>query len=244
VTPRIRDLQAVIFDLGNTLVGYYGSAGFRPILRECLRHAAEALAFVPDESTAEEIYHQALILNREPADYAVRPLEGRLRQLFQHRVQFDEPTLKAASEAFLIPILATAKPDPDALPVLNALRERGIKTAIVSNTPWGSASTSWHAELRRLGLHNAVDAVVFCMDVGWRKPHRAPFTRALELLGIQAHQAAFVGDHPEWDVVGARQAGLLPILLTPSRANNADCLVIRSLGSVLENIDALPTGAA
>ena len=235
----IRDEQAVIFDLGNTLVAYYGSAGFRPILRDCLRHAAEALAFVPDESAAEEIYQEALVLNREPADYAVRPLEGRLRQLFQHRVQLDEARLRKASEAFLIPILASAKPDPDAVPVLNALRKRGIKTAIVSNTPWGSASTPWREELRRLGLHDAVDAVVFCMDVGWRKPHRAPFNRALELLGVQAHQAAFVGDHPEWDVVGARQAGLRPILLAPSPPNNVDCAVIHSLRSVLENIDAL-----
>jgi putative hydrolase of the HAD superfamily len=243
MTPQIRDLQAVIFDLGNTLVGYYGSAGFRPILRECLRHAAEALAFVPDEPIAEEIYQQALILNREPADYAVRPLEGRLRQLFHHRVEFDEATLRAASEAFLIPILATAKTDPDAFPVLNALRKRGIKTAIVSNTPWGSSSTAWHAELRRLGLHNAVDAVVFCMDVGWRKPHRAPFIRALELLGVQAQQAAFVGDHPEWDVVGARQAGLRPILLAPSPSNDADCLVIHTLGGLLEHIGGLPTTA-
>jgi putative hydrolase of the HAD superfamily len=229
-------LQAVIFDLGNTLVGYYGSAGFRPILRECLRHAAEALGFVPDESTEEEIYQQALILNSEPADYAVRPLEGRLRQLFQHRARLDDAILAAASEAFLIPILATAKPDPDALPVLAALRERGIKTAIVSNTPWGSASRMWHAELRRLGLHDAVDAVVFCMDVGWRKPHRAPFIRALDLLGVQAHRAAFVGDHPQWDVAGARQAGLWPVLLTPGPSNDADCLVIPRLGALLENI--------
>ena len=56
-----------------------------------------------------------------------------------------------------------------------ALRSRGIKTAIVSNTPWGSPADAWRAELTRHGLLDKVDATVFCMDVGWRKPHRAPF---------------------------------------------------------------------
>jgi putative hydrolase of the HAD superfamily len=124
--------------------------------------------------------------------------------------------------------------------VLEALRQRGIKTAIVSNTPWGSSSRAWHEELHRLGLHEKVDAVVFCMDVGWRKPHRAPFRRALELLGVEASRSFFVGDHPEWDVIGARDAGLQPILLSQECPHDVDCRVARSLSAVLEIIDAIP----
>jgi FMN phosphatase YigB (HAD superfamily) len=70
--------------------------------------------------------------------------------------------------------------------VLRSLRHQGIKTAIVSNTPWGSSANAWRAELARHELLDAVDATVFCMDVGWRKPHRAPFDRALSLLAALA----------------------------------------------------------
>jgi HAD superfamily hydrolase (TIGR01509 family) len=235
---RVRNLKAVLFDLGNTLVSYYGSDGFRPILRDCLRHVADALGLAIDQSTLEEIYEEAAAINTEPGDYAVRPLAGRLRQLFGKRVELTDSTLGAACEAFLAPIVASAKPDPDAIRVLVGLRNRGIKTAIVSNTPWGSASKPWHDEVRRHGLYPHVDAVVVCADVGWRKPHRAPFEKALELLGVEPHQAAFVGDHPEWDVVGARQAGLHPILLAPGGAASTSCMTIERLAAVLEWIDA------
>jgi putative hydrolase of the HAD superfamily len=60
-----------------------------------------------------------------------------------------------------------------------------------------------------------VDAVVFCVDVGWRKPHQAPFSRALSALGVTASEAIFVGDDPQWDMVGARNAGIRPVLLGP-----------------------------
>jgi hypothetical protein len=38
---------------------------------------------------------------------------------------------------------------------------RGIKTAIVSNTPWGSPADACRAELTRHGLLDKVDAMVF-----------------------------------------------------------------------------------
>ena len=232
-------MQAVLFDLGNTLVGYYDSAGFRPILRECLRNAAHALGVERDEAIEEETFQQALVLNNETSNHAVRPLEGRLRHLFHQQAACDDAAVRAACEAFAAPIVATAKLDPEALPVLDELRRRGMKTAIVSNTPWGSASKPWHEELRRHGLRDKVDAVVFCVDVGWRKPHRAPFDRALELLGIQADQAVFVGDHPEWDVLGARKVGLRPMLLSPSGSSSMGCPVVHSLSEVLEAVDMI-----
>ena len=108
---------------------------------------------------------------------------------------------------------ATAIVDPDALSVLAHLRTHGFRTAIVSNTPWGSPASAWRAELARHGLLDAVDATVFCADVGYRKPHSAPIEHALKLMGVRAEDAVFVGDDPRWDVAGAQRAGVKPILL-------------------------------
>ena len=36
-------IQAVLFDLGNTLVGYYHGSEFRPILRQCLERSTSVL---------------------------------------------------------------------------------------------------------------------------------------------------------------------------------------------------------
>ena len=176
--------RAILFDLGNTLVGYYTSTEFPLVLRRCLRECARALGQSEDPARDEDLFERALLLNREPSDYAVRPLGARLQELFGAYESLDEASARALGAAFLKPILATARLDPQAVPLLEALRGRGIKTGIVSNTPWGSPAGAWRAELTRHGLLEKVDATVFCMDVGWRKPHRAPFDRALSLLEV------------------------------------------------------------
>jgi len=227
-------IRAILFDLGNTLVGYYTSSEFPLVLRRCLRDCASALGHADDPARDEDLFERALVLNREQSDCAVRPLAARLQELFGADGPLDEASARALGTAFLKPIFAMARPDPQAVPLLDALRGRGIKTAIVSNTPWGSPAHDWRAELNRHGLLDKVDATVFCMDVGWRKPHRAPFDRALSLLDVAPADALFVGDDRRWDIVGARNAGLRPVLLeslapTPPR----DCLTITNLADII-----------
>jgi HAD superfamily hydrolase (TIGR01509 family) len=205
-------MRAALFDLGNTLVSYYAAADFAPILRKCVRACIRVL-----ESSArldeDEILRQALTLNIERADHTVWPLAERLRILFGSDLA--APIQDRLIAAFLDPIFATAVVDPEALSTLAALRERGVATAIVSNTPWGSPAVAWRAELVRHNLLTAVDAVVFCEETGFRKPHRAPFEHALKLLRVHATDAVFIGDDPRWDVSGAEGAGIQPILLMP-----------------------------
>jgi HAD superfamily hydrolase (TIGR01549 family) len=105
--------------------------------------------------------------------------------------------------------------------VRDTLRDGGIRSAIVSNTPWGSAVSAWRSELRRHGLLGAVDATAFCVGAGFRKPHPAPIRRALEALDVSPPDAIFVGDDPQWDVLGARAAGVQPPLLAPARVTSS-----------------------
>jgi putative hydrolase of the HAD superfamily len=210
-------MRAVLFDLGNTLVSYYAAADFGPILRRALHGCIKVLK--PDTHIDEdEIFQRALTLNLERGDHAVWPLIERLDVLF-HQTALDQGTRERLTTAFLEPIFASAAMDPDALATLGALRAAGFRTAIVSNTPWGSPAQPWRAELARHNLLAAVDAAVFCVDVGYRKPHRAPFDRALSLLGARADEAFFVGDDPRWDVAGAERAGIRPILLASARTS-------------------------
>jgi HAD superfamily hydrolase (TIGR01509 family) len=219
--------RAVLFDLGNTLVRYYTSAEFPDILRRCLQECREALGLPEDSARNRDTYDRALLLNTERPDFAVRPLAERLEWLFG-------VTSDALVAAFLKPIFAVAKLDPQALNVLEELQRMGIKTAIVSNTPWGSPARAWRAELDRHGLLERVDVTVFCTDVGWRKPHAAPFELALSLLGVTAAEAIFVGDDPRWDVIGAKSAGLRSVLLSPSSRNDAhEHLAIQDLRDVI-----------
>jgi putative hydrolase of the HAD superfamily len=231
---RSEPVEAVLFDLGNTLVSYYKSSDFAPILERCVAAGAAVLdsarrARAPLDITAA--YARALECNLERPDHRVWPLAERLAKVFA--LDAAEPALgDALATAFLAPIFATARLDPSAVDTLRAIKQLGVKTAIVSNTPWGSPAAPWRAELDRHGLLGVVDAAVFCVDVGWRKPARAPFAHALAMLGITPGRAWFVGDDATWDVAGARGAGMTPILIGASGLRE-DCAVIPEVAALL-----------
>jgi putative hydrolase of the HAD superfamily len=191
------------------------------------------------EIEEQQLFAHAMRLNRERDDLAVRPLANRLQELFGSYAELTHTKLAAACHTFLEPIFACAKLDVATPQVLEALHRVGVKTGIVSNTPWGSPASAWKAELARHGLLDHVDAVVFCVDVGWRKPHPAPFQRALAHLEVPASEAVFVGDDPRWDVLGAERVGLRPLLLGSGLAvGSPSCTVIERLVEVLRWIKA------
>ncbi len=97
---------------------------------------------------------------------------------------------------------------PEAVAVLDALRERGHPLAVVSN--W---DVSLHDVLAATGLAERVDAVVVSAVLGAAKPSPAPFHAALDALGAEAAGALHVGDTVAEDVAGALAAGIRAALV-------------------------------
>ena len=89
----------------------------------------------------------------------------------------------------------------DALPVLEALREQGLKLGLVSNTGRNLDEFVAHHRLD-------VDAAIGSGKFGRTKPHPTIFRAVLERLAVEPADAAMVGDSPEDDVEGARAAGI------------------------------------
>jgi putative hydrolase of the HAD superfamily len=102
--------------------------------------------------------------------------------------------------------------------LLEALRNRGLKLAIVSNT----ASPAWllMPVLERQGLVERVDVVVLSSEVGKRKPHPAIFERALSELDVRPEEALFVGDRLDADVYGASRVGMRTVQALWFRADD------------------------
>ena len=107
-------------------------------------------------------------------------------------------------------------------------------------------------KLHGLGLANAFDAVVFSDDLDDRrkawKPSPRPFLAVTAQLGVAAADAVYVGDNPEKDFLGARQAGLGTIwcrhaggeyaALVPRSAEYAADDVLDSLSGLARRLDA------
>ena len=207
-------LDTVLFDLGNTLVGYYGRADFPAILEQAI---AGVQAYLRQrgllDTPPQDLWQRVQDENREAVDHRVRPLEGRLARIFGLDPVPATDVILAMCRCFLQPIFARACLYEDTLPVLRRLRAAGCRIAVVSNSPWGSPAELWREELERLGLRAHVDAAVFCGDVGWRKPARQIFEFTLEKLQARPEQCLFVGDDPRWDLVGPQALGMEAVLI-------------------------------
>lgn len=118
---------------------------------------------------------------------------------------------------------------PDALPVLQVLRERGLRLVVVSN--W---DVSLPEVLERIGLAACLDGVVTSAAVGARKPRAEIFQRALALAEADPGQAVHVGDSLQEDILGARAAGIEAVWLAREGAPGDEAGDVTSISSLRE----------
>ena len=59
-----------------------------------------------------------------------------------------------------------------------------------------------------LGLEAELDAIGISEELGAAKPDPAAFAATLELIDSSAEETVMVGDHLDWDVRGALDAGM------------------------------------
>jgi HAD superfamily hydrolase (TIGR01549 family) len=115
----------------------------------------------------------------------------------------------------------------DALPTLDALRERGLGIGLLSNSARDLDAFVAHHRL-------SVDAVLTSRAHGKTKPHATIFQRMLELLEVEPGDALMVGDTVEDDVDGALAVGMRAVLVDregryPGHESIADLRALISL---------------
>jgi HAD superfamily hydrolase (TIGR01509 family) len=95
----------------------------------------------------------------------------------------------------------------DVIPVLKALREKGVRVAMLSNVGFDLSPT-----LARTGVDELLDGAVMSYAVGVVKPDPGIFQHALEVLDLPASEVLMVGD--AWrDDAGAAALGMRTLIL-------------------------------
>jgi putative hydrolase of the HAD superfamily len=215
--------KAVIFDYIGTLVNcrnYTMDAS-----KQRLYNALVAEGFTFSERTflgaynlSHEKYRKVRYEELREVTNAVWVAEALCHLGFE--VNADDARVKAALNGFFQDFIDTLTLREDARKLVKHAREQ-CKVALISNFTYAPVI---YKSLRKVGLSGFFNVVVVSEEVGWRKPSFQIFEYALNKLQIQAHEAIYIGDSPNEDIKGAKQAGLKTIFV-PSQFNTLEDLL-------------------
>jgi putative hydrolase of the HAD superfamily len=127
----------------------------------------------------------------------------------------------------------------DVRPVLDVLRDAGIRLGVVSNFE------EWlEGLLERLGVRSFFDVRVISGVEGLEKPDPRIFRLAMERAGVEPAASVYVGDNPEFDVDPALALGMFPVLIDRrGRYPDVDVTRIATLAELPGVIGVAPAGA-
>jgi putative hydrolase of the HAD superfamily len=190
-----RAIQAVIFDLDNTLTD------FMLAKENSIRAAVMAMIDAGLPVSQEEATDRIFAIYKEKGIEHQRVFNFFLEEIIGH---VDDRILAAAVVAYRRARDASLTLYPHAKLVLNQLLKQGYKMAVVSDAPRFEA---W-VRLTYLGLQHAFDLVLTYDDTGHHKPDPKPFLMALDGLGVAPERAVVIGDWKERDILGGQNAGI------------------------------------
>lgn len=206
--PNSGAIDAVIFDWGGTL-SEHAIVEMEDMWRLAARHLAPES---PDEMTAKLIAVEEAHWARCATDQRAGTL-AELLAAATTEVGADvaEAVLEEAAVRYLDAWTPHIVHDPEAAATLGALRARGLRIGLLSNTHW--PRTFHERFLERDGLAELIDARLYTSEMLYMKPHPEAFRAALDALGVDdPSRAVFVGDRPFDDIHGAQQAGMRTVL--------------------------------
>ena len=237
-----RPPRAVVFDWGGTLTPFHEFD-----LADLWAAAARVLA----PARASELTAALLAVEREfwqrvelDRGHVSTTLDDVLDLAARRTgVPVEEALRERATEAHLEAWTPHTHTDPEAAPLLRALRERGVRTGLLSNTHW---PRDWHERiLARDGVRDLIDARVYTSELRHTKPHAEAFRAVLERLGVEPGEAVMVGDRPLDDISGAQALGMRTVLLpndvVPPGPARPDATISR-LSELLPLVDAWRNG--
>lgn len=227
-------VQAVLFDWGGTLTWFHSvdmidgwRVAAQVLAPDRVEEVAEALLAAEHEvwarttstlrsATTAEVLRNASIATGLPVDDVLH--DNAIVSYLEHW----GPTTRARG---------------DAQPVLEALRARGLRTGLLSNTHWPQGvHEGW---LERDGLLHLLDARIYTSDLEHVKPHREAFNALLDAVGVTPADAVFVGDRLHDDIGGAAALGMRTVWVRNDAVPKTDAVPDAVIDELKELVDVI-----
>jgi putative hydrolase of the HAD superfamily len=203
--------EAIFFDMDDTLLFVAVTA------ESAWKEACDLALQLPQPYRTEELLNQLNIVRNWYWSDAERHRLGRLDlhrartaivKMALEKVGSDDDTAANRIAANYADILDKALDFfPDAEKTLKALVRKKVKLALLTN----GAAESQRVKINRFGLARYFPTCLIEGELGFGKPDRRFFERALEKLDVSPDQAWMIGDDLARDIVGAQSAGIFSI---------------------------------
>lgn len=248
-----RRIQAVIFDLDDTLIDWSQpdltwDEFTRPMTDNIHNHLTAAGHSLPEPDAFYRCLREEVEREWEQARenwqgaFFGSALQRTLRICEVDDAQIDMEELMRAYDWRPMPGVELYK---DTLEVLAELRDRGYKLGLITN----SFLPMWmrDVELRHYNLIDVFDERTTSGDAGYIKPHPAIYHQMLERLQVAPERSVFVGDRPQNDIAGANEAGMISVLIDPPHLDrevneHLPDYTIEKLGELIEVLERLEIG--
>ncbi|MCW6005919.1 HAD-IA family hydrolase [Micromonospora sp. CPCC 205371] len=116
--------------------------------------------------------------------------------------------LRVAADFRLAAISADTRLRTDAVDTLRALRQRGLRTALVSD-----CTHELPALMPYLPVASLLDAYAYSVEIGHCKPAAEIYLAACARLGVAPEQCLYVGDGGSQELTGAAELGMTAVRL-------------------------------
>ena len=185
-------IKAVVFDMYETLITLYESPLYFG--------TQMALDAGIEEDKFQKLWSEA----EEDRTIGKITLEGILEKILKENECYSESKMeyivrkriKCKEEAF-------EHLHAEILPMLRALKEKGILIGLISN-----CFSEESEVIKKSILYSFFDAVCLSFDEGMQKPDQAIFNRCLEKLNVQADECLYVGDGGSCELEAAKMLGM------------------------------------
>ena len=203
-------INGIVFDLDHTLFDRY--ATIKSLAGEIYKNLKE---FINDNITPEIFAENLCAADKR---YITTGWTIILEELDKKGMFSKVPEFAVYLNGVRSAFRKSAVPFPFTYTVLENIRNMGLKTGIVTN----GSSDLQKQKVSLLNLEKYIDEIVYAGDFERQKPYPDSFISAAERLGENPENLIFVGDHPEFDIEGARNAGFKTLWVKTGGSWNED----------------------
>jgi putative hydrolase of the HAD superfamily len=194
--------KAVLFDLDDTLCDYAAAREAR--LRRAFTLSHDDGTWSREAIDLDRMIAESIHMHPHGADH--------FEELFPRFGIADVRKARAAANWYRENRFHGLRLFPGVETVFSMVREAVSRVDPKAARPIGIVTNGptevQHAKLELLGLDHFVDFVLVSEEFGVAKPDPAIFREALRLAEVRPQEAIFVGDSVEFDMAGARAAGI------------------------------------